>query len=142
MYYRKDIFEENGRELAEHLGGVRRDRAVLTDEYGPEIYGAAFFRQAGYVQFMSRSASGRWRQVLRPRDHEGDLNSEAGVKAFQEMRDGERWMPAGVETWGASRTSPRSSRATLAMTTPGRPRALVRGLRHRQGGAVVGPEIH
>ncbi len=52
FYYRKDIFEENGLEVPTTWAEFAEIGQQLTDKYAPEMYGAAFFRDSAYGQFM------------------------------------------------------------------------------------------
>ena len=101
FYYRKDIFEENGLEPPTTWEEFARIGQMLTDEYGPDMYGAAFFRDAPYAQFMFqerfRVEGGRF---FDEETMEATINSDIGVKVFTDMRAENAFMPPGVETWG------------------------------------------
>ena len=64
-------------------------------------YGAAFFRDAPYAQFMFqerfRNEGGRF---FDPESMRATVNSDAGVKVFNDWVAENEWMPAGVQTWG------------------------------------------
>ncbi|HSM39221.1 MAG TPA: sugar ABC transporter substrate-binding protein [Afifellaceae bacterium] len=75
--------------------------SFISEFTGNKPYGAAFFRDAPYAQFMFqerfRNEGGRF--------FDGDtmkatVNSEAGVKVFNDWLAENKWMPAGVQTWG------------------------------------------
>ena len=73
----------------------------ITDHTGGKPYGAAFFRDAPYAQFMFQE---RFRveggKFFDAETMKATVNSDVGVKVFTEMRDENKCMPAGVETWG------------------------------------------
>lgn len=64
-------------------------------------YGAAFFRDAPYAQFMFqerfRVEGGRFFDAD---SMKATVNSAAGVKVFNDWLEENKWMPPGVETWG------------------------------------------
>ena len=113
LYYRKDVFEDpanqaafkdaHGYDLAppttwKQFAEIGR---FLTDKYAPQMYGAAFFRQPPYTMFMFqerfRNEGGRFF------DQDGmraTINSDVGVRVFEEMRAENAFMPPGVEQWG------------------------------------------
>ena len=101
FYYRKDIFEENGLEPPETWAEFAEIGQQLTDQYGPDMYGAAFFRDAPYAQFMFQE---RFRveggKFFDEDTMKATVNSDIGVKVFTEMRAENQFMPPGVETWG------------------------------------------
>jgi len=74
---------------------------ALTDKYAPEMYGAAMFRDAPYTQWMFqerfRVEGGRF---FDEETMKATVNSDVGVKVFTEMREENKFMPPGVETWG------------------------------------------
>ncbi|MEZ5826538.1 MAG: extracellular solute-binding protein [Geminicoccaceae bacterium] len=73
----------------------------ITEHTGGETYGAAFFRDAPYAQFMFQE---RFRveggKFFDADSMKSTINSDVGVKVFTEMREENKCMPAGVETWG------------------------------------------
>jgi multiple sugar transport system substrate-binding protein len=112
MYYRKDILGDPANQ-AEFKAKYGRDLTVpatwkefdevgqfLTDKLQPNVYGAGFFRQAPYAQFMFqerfRNEGGRFFDD----NMKAAINSDIGVKVFTEMRDENKFMPPGVEQWG------------------------------------------
>lgn len=101
FYYRKDILEENGMEVPTTWAEFAETAQALTDKYGPDMYGAAFFRDAPYAQFMFqerfRTEGGKF---FDEESMAATVNSEVGVKVFTEMREENSFMPPGVETWG------------------------------------------
>ena len=113
LYYRKDLFEDpenmaafkekHGYDLAppqtwEQYAQIGQ---FFTDKYAPETYGAGQFRQAAYGIWLFeerfRVLGGRF---FDPETMRSTINSEAGIAAFQGMRDDNKFMPPGVETWG------------------------------------------
>jgi multiple sugar transport system substrate-binding protein len=101
FYYRKDIFEENGLEPPQTWEEFAEIGQKLTDKYAPDMYGAAFFRDPPYAQFMFQE---RFRveggKFFDPDTMKATVNSDTGVKVFTEMRAENAFMPPGVETWG------------------------------------------
>ncbi len=113
FYYRKDILEDadNKKAFKEKYG---YDLAVpatwkqfadvgrfLTDKYAPDMYGAAFFRDAPYAQYMFQE---RFRveggKFFDADSMKATVNSDIGVRVMTGMRDENKFMPPGVETWG------------------------------------------
>ena len=101
FYYRTDIFEENGLEPPKTWAEFAEMGQMLTDKYAPDMYGAAFFRDAPYTQWMFqerfRVEGGRF---FDEETMKATVNNDVGVKVFTEMRAENAFMPAGVETWG------------------------------------------
>jgi multiple sugar transport system substrate-binding protein len=113
MYYRKDVFADPqnqsefkakfGYDLAPPKTWKQFDEIgqFLTDKYKPKMYGAAFFRQAPYAQLMFqerfRNEGGK---VFDPNTMKATVNSDIAVKVFTDMRNENKFMPPGVETWG------------------------------------------
>ncbi len=101
FYYRKDIFEENGLEAPKTWAEFAEIGQQLTDKYAPDMYGAAFFRDAPYAQFMFQE---RFRveggKFFDEDTMKATVNSDVGVKVLTEMREENKFMPPGVETWG------------------------------------------
>jgi multiple sugar transport system substrate-binding protein len=75
--------------------------STITEVTAGKPYGAAFFRDAPYAQFMFqerfRTEGGRFfdRDTMK-----ATVNGPVGVKVLTEMRAENRFMPPGVETWG------------------------------------------
>ena len=114
LYYRKDIFDDPkskeefkakfGYDLAPPKTWKQFDEIgqFLTDKYWRRsIYGAAFFRQPPYTQFMFqerfRNEGGKFFDADTMK---ATINSDIGVKVFTDMRDENKFMPPGVEQWG------------------------------------------
>jgi multiple sugar transport system substrate-binding protein len=101
FYYRKDIFEENGLSVPTTWDEFAEVGQTLSDKYAPEMFGAAFFRDGAYGQFMFqerfRTEGGRF---FDPETMKATVNDATGVKVLTEMRAENTFMPPGVETWG------------------------------------------
>jgi multiple sugar transport system substrate-binding protein len=113
FYYRKDILEDPktkeefkakfNRELAVPKTWAEFDEIgqFLTDKLQPATYGAAFFRQPPYAQFMFqerfRNEGGKFFDADTMK---ATINSDIGVKVFTDMRNENKFMPPGVEQWG------------------------------------------
>src|SRR5687768_2216396 len=112
FYYRKDIFGDQANK-DEFKAKYGYDLAVpktwkefaeigqfLTDKYQPNMYGAAFIRQAPYAQLMFqerfRNEGGKF---FDPDTMKATVNSDIGVRVLTEMRDENKFMPPGVETF-------------------------------------------
>ena len=107
------------------------------------MYGAAFFRDAPYAQFMFQE---RFRveggKFFDEETMKATVNSDVGVKVFTDMRAENALHAAGRRDLGLRR-EPRGVPGRryrddhlLAALWP-----LGRGLRHRRGGALVGAEV-
>lgn len=113
LYFRKDIFESNelqaafkakfGYELAPprtwqqftEIGGF------LTERLKPQgVYGATAVRDPAFAQYMFqerfRNEGGKF---FDPDSMKALINGPAGVKVLTEMREENRFMPPGVETF-------------------------------------------
>lgn len=101
LYYRKDIFEEVGLKPPNTWAEFREIGQQLTDKYAPDMYGAAFFRQPPYTQYMFQE---RFRveggKFFDADSMAATVNSDIGVRVFTEMREENKFMPPGVETTG------------------------------------------
>lgn len=114
MYYRKDVLgdpaiqaafkEKHGYDLPvppttwkefDEVG------AFISDFTSNKPYGAAFFRESAYGNFMFqerfRNEGGRF---FDPDTMKATINSPAGLKVMTDWLAENKWMPAGVETWG------------------------------------------
>ena len=113
MYYRKDVFADadvqakfkakSGHDLAVPKNWKEFDEtgAALTDVLKDKgIYGAAFFRQPPYAQYMFqerfRNEGGKYFDD----NMKAAINSDVGVKVLTEMRNENKFMPPGVEQFG------------------------------------------
>lgn len=129
MYYRKDLFEDaankaefkakHGYDLAapttwKQFGEIGQ---FFTDKYAPKMYGAAFFRQPPYAQYMFQE---RFRveggKFFDPATMKATVNSDVGVRVLAEMRADNKFMPPGVETWGFVENLAAFLDGTTAMT--------------------------
>ena len=113
LYYRKDLFEDPknkeefkakyGYDLAPPKTWKEYDEIekFLTEKYAPKIYGAGQFRQPAYSQLLFQE---RFRveggKFFDPKTMKATVNSDIGVKVFDDMRAENKFMPPGVETWG------------------------------------------
>jgi multiple sugar transport system substrate-binding protein len=101
MYYRTDVFKENNLQVPKTWAEFDKIGQMLTDKYGPKMYGAAFFRDPAYAQLMFQE---RFRveggKFFDPETMKATINSDIGVKVFTDMRAENKFMPPGVETWG------------------------------------------
>jgi multiple sugar transport system substrate-binding protein len=113
FYYRKDVFADPanqegfkakyGYDLAPPTTWKQFAEIgqYLTDAHAPEMYGAGFFRQPPYTQFMFqerfRNEGGKFFDA---ETMKATVNSDIGVRVLTEMRDDNKFMPPGVETWG------------------------------------------
>ena len=113
LYYRKDLFEdpENQAAFKEQHGydlgppqtweQYAQIGQFLTDKYAPETYGAGQFRGPAYGIWLFeeryRVEGGRF---FDPETMKAQINNEIGVMAYEGMRNDNKFMPPGVETWG------------------------------------------
>jgi len=114
LYYRKDVLgdpaiqagfkEKHGYDLPvppttwkefDEVG------AFISESTGNKPYGAGFFRESGYGNFMFqerfRTEGGKFFDADTMR---ATINSPAGLKVMTDWLAENKWMPAGVETWG------------------------------------------
>ena len=90
LYYRKDLFEDPanmeafkakyGYDLAppatwKEFGEICQ---FITDKYAPQTYGAGLINTGYMLLLLLRALPHLWRQVLRPRDDEGDGQQRGG----------------------------------------------------------------
>ncbi|UOM34373.1 extracellular solute-binding protein [Acuticoccus sp. I52.16.1] len=96
-------FDEVGQFITEHSGG--------------EVYGSAFMREPTYgslfFQERFRNEGGKF---FDPETMKATINSDVGVKVFTEWVAENKWMPAGVETWGFVENLAAFLRGDTAMT--------------------------
>ncbi len=113
LYYRTDVFGDpaNQSEFKAKFGydlappktwqEFRDISGFLTEKFQPNMYGAGFFREPPYVMYMFqerfRNEGGKF---FDPETMAATINSDIGVRVFTEMRDENKMMPPGVETWG------------------------------------------
>jgi multiple sugar transport system substrate-binding protein len=113
MYYRKDIFArddlkkafkaKHGYDLAVPKTWKQFDEigAFLTEALKKDgIYGASFFREPGYGNFMFqerfRNEGGKFFDA----SMKATINTPAGVKVLTDWVNENKWMPPGVEKFG------------------------------------------
>ncbi len=114
MYYRTDILEDPEIQAAfkEAHGydmpvppadwdSFKDVACFITEHTGGAPYGAGFFREPVFGQFMFqerfRNEGGKF---FDSETMEATINSDIGVKVLTEMREENTCMPPGVETWG------------------------------------------
>ncbi len=101
FYYRKDIFEENGLEPPTTWQEFAEICNQLTEKYAPDMYGGGMFRQNPYPLFLFQE---RFRveggKFFDAETMEATVNDDIGVKVLTEMREENKCMPPGVESWG------------------------------------------
>ena len=114
MYYRTDILGDPDLQAAfkEKLGydlpvppttwkEFDEVGAFITEYTGGKPYGAAFFRESSYGNFMFqerfRTEGGKFFDADTMK---ATVNSDAGVKVFTDWVAENKWMPPGVQTWG------------------------------------------
>ena len=143
FYYRKDIFEENGLQPPKTWAEFAEIGQQLTDKYAPEMYGAAFFREPTYGHFMFQE---RFRveggKFFDEDTMKATINDEIGVKVLTEMREENKFMPPGVETWGFVENLAAFLAGDTAMTLSWPPYGRwAAGYGTERGGALLGPEV-
>ena len=113
LYYRRDIFEDpaNKAEFMEKHGyelappktwkEFSEIGQFITDKYAPDVYGAGMLRQPGNAQYLFqerfRVEGGKFFDVD---SMEATVNSDVGVRVFNDMIEENKFMPPGVEQWG------------------------------------------
>jgi multiple sugar transport system substrate-binding protein len=75
--------------------------AFITEHTGGKPYGAAFFRESSYGNFMFqerfRNEGGRF---FDPETMKATVNTPEGVKVLTDWVEENKWMPPGVQSWG------------------------------------------
>jgi multiple sugar transport system substrate-binding protein len=114
MYYRKDVLNDPDIQKAykEKFGSdlpvppttwkdFDQVAQFITEHTGGKPYGAAFFREAGYGNFMFqerfRNEGGKFFDADTMK---ATINSDAGVKVFTDWLAENKFAPPGVEQWG------------------------------------------
>ena len=100
LYYRKDIFEKHNLKPPQTWAEFAKIGQMLTDEYAPGMYGAAFFRQPPFAQWMFQERFRVEGGKFFDDDMNATVNSDIGVRVMTEMRAENKFMPPGVETTG------------------------------------------
>ena len=129
MYYRKDLFADadvkakfkakTGHDLTVPKTWKEFDEtgAALTEVLKDKgIYGAAFFRQPPYAQYMFQERFRNEGGKYFGDDMKAAINSDIGVKVLTEMRNENKFMPAGVEQFGFVENLAAFMQGTTAMT--------------------------
>lgn len=117
LFYRRDLFEDAANRAAfeERFGYPLAPPATwqqydeiaqfFTEKYAPQLYGAGQFRDKVYLHLLFqqrfRAAGGRFFDLETMR---ATINGPAGIAAFEGMRESNRHMPPGIETWGLLET--------------------------------------
>jgi multiple sugar transport system substrate-binding protein len=113
LYYRKDLFEDpankeefkakHGYELAAPATWQQYNDIgnFFTSKLAPTTYGAGQFRQPPYSQLLFQE---RFRveggKFFDAESMKATVNSDIGAKVMDGMREENKFMPAGVESWG------------------------------------------
>jgi multiple sugar transport system substrate-binding protein len=114
MYYRKDVLgdpkiqaaykQKYGTDLPvppKTWQEFDQVGSLITEVAGGKPYGAGFFRDSAYGQFLFqerfRNEGGRF---FDPATMKPLINGPEGVKVFTDWLAENKWMPKGVETWG------------------------------------------
>ena len=114
MYYRKDVLTDPAIQKAykDKYGSdlpvpptnwkdFDQVAGLITEVTGGKPYGAAFFRESGYGNFMFqerfRNEGGKFFDA---ETMKATINSDAGVKVFTDWLAENKFAPAGVEQWG------------------------------------------
>ncbi len=129
LYYRKDIFEDPammegfkakyGYDLAppKDWQQFRDIGQFITEKMAPQTYGAGMFRSAPYPQYMFQE---RFRmeggKFFDADTMKATVNSEVGLKVFNEMLEENKFMPPGVEQWNFVDNLAAFLQGTTAMT--------------------------
>lgn len=128
LYYRKDIFEDPamqeafkakyGYDLAPptDYGKFNEVCQFITDQTGGKVYGAGLIN-TGYQHFFFgerfRLYGGKYFDEA---SMKAQINSEAGVRAVQEMVDALKCQPPGAATWGFGESLSALNSGEIAMT--------------------------
>ncbi|NQV98141.1 MAG: extracellular solute-binding protein [Rhodospirillales bacterium] len=113
LYFRKDIFEDadNMKEFKAKHGYAlaapntwkefREIGQFITDKYKGKVHGAGFIRVPPLAMFMFqerfRNEGGKFFDAD---SMKATINSQVGVDVFKAMVEDNKFMPAGVESWG------------------------------------------
>ena len=109
FYYRKDIFDgrtasrQDGYDSPPRPGRSSHEIGTVPDREvcAQTCTAPAFFRQPPYTLFMFqerfRDEGGKFFDA---ETMKATVNSDIGVKVFTEMREENKFMPPGVESWG------------------------------------------
>jgi multiple sugar transport system substrate-binding protein len=129
MYYRKDIFNDpdvqakfkakTGHDLAVPKTWKEFDEtgAALTDILKDKgVYGAAFFREPPYAQYMFQERFRNEGGKFFDDNMKATINSDIGVKVLTETRNENKFMPSGVEQFGFVENLAAFMQGTTAMT--------------------------
>jgi len=99
LYYRKDVFAEEGLQPPETWAEFAETARKLTEKYAPEMYGASIVREPALAQLMFqerfRVEGGRF---FDRNSMKASLNSDIGVEVLLQMREENQFMPDGIES--------------------------------------------
>ena len=101
LYYRKDIFEEMGLSVPTTWDEFYEVSKAITDAKAPEIYGSAFMRARGLLQyFYQERARVEGCKFFDAESMKATINGPGCVKALAGMVKDNTTMPPGIEAWG------------------------------------------
>ena len=101
LYYRKDIFEEMGLSVPTTWDEFYEVSKAITDAMAPEVYGSAFMRARGLLQyFYQERARVEGCKFFDTETMKATINGPGCVKALAGMVKDNTTMPPGIEVWG------------------------------------------
>ena len=101
LYYRKDIFEEMGLSVPTTWDEFYEVSKAITDAKAPEVYGSAFMRARGLLQyFYQERARVEGCKFFDAETMKATINGPGCVKALAGMVKDNTTMPPGIEVWG------------------------------------------
>jgi multiple sugar transport system substrate-binding protein len=101
LYYRKDIFEEMGLSVPTTWDEFYEVSKAITDAKAPEVYGSAFMRARGLLQyFYQERARVEGCKFFDAESMKATINGPGCVKALAGMVKDNTTMPPGIEAWG------------------------------------------
>ena len=101
LYYRKDIFEEMGLSVPTTWDEFYEVSKAITDAKAPEVYGSAFMRARGLLQyFYQERARVEGCKFFDAETMKATINGPGCVKALAGMVKDNTTMPPGIEAWG------------------------------------------
>ena len=127
-YYRKDLLEDpenqkafkekNGYDLAppkdyKQFGDIA---CFLTEKYQPKMYGAGVINTGYTFFFFSERFRNYGGRFFDPETMKATVNSDAGLKALNDMVAQNKCMAPGIETWGFAENLSAMNAGEIAMT--------------------------
>lgn len=112
LYYRKDLFEDEGNqaafkskfgyELAPPKTWKQFDEIAkfFTDTYAPDLYGCAMMHDSLSFYFFEELFRINGGRFFDPKTMKTTINSDIGVATLKEMIDRQQYMPPGAAKWG------------------------------------------